>query len=264
MPHAIWTGVVSFGLVTIPVRLHSAGESRDLAFHMLDRRDLARVRQKRVNEVTGEEVPWEEIVKGYEAEKGGWVVVTDEDFRAADVVATQTIDILGFVEAGSIGPEWFDRPYHLEPLTPGRKAYALLRDTLAATGRVGVAKVVVRTRQHLAALVPEGDLLLLVMLRWDHELRGLEDLDLPSSGEAQVTTAEREMAETLVASMATEWEPAAYADTYRDSLLALIERKAKEGEVAAPPPPPDLEGGEVVDIMELLRESVRRAGGAGG
>lgn len=261
MPHAIWTGAISFGLVTIPVSLYSAEDKRELSFHQLDRRDLSPVRQKRVNAATGDEVPWEEIVKGYEIEKGTWVVLNEDDFRAADVEATQTVDLVAFVPAGSVGPEWFDKPYYLQPAKTGRKAYSLLRETLARTGRIGIARVVVRTRQHLAAIVPLGDMLVLEMLRWSHELRSADALDIPTAED--VTDAELKMAETLVASMEAEWDPSAYSDTYHDKLLELIRRKAATGEVSAPPPPSaiDTDTGEVVDIMALLRSSVERATG---
>ncbi len=259
MPHAIWSGTVSFGLVSIPVSLYAAEQTRELTFHLLDGRDMAKVRQKRVNEVTGEEVPWEEVVKGYELEDGSWVVVTDDDFRAADVEATQTIDILGAVEADAIGPEWFVKPYHLVPMKPGRKAYALLRDTLAETGRLAVARIVIRARQRLAALVPAGDTLVLEILRWPHELRQPTGLELPIAGEEIATSAEREMARTLVESMFVDWDPDAYADTYHDALLALISRKASEGEVSTPPEArgPEFEG-EIIDMTELLRKSIER------
>ncbi len=262
MPHAIWKGAISFGLVTIPVALYSGESRRELAFHMLDRRDMAQVRQKRVNEVTGEEVPWDEVVKGYEAEEGRWVVVTDDDFRAADVEATQTIDIVAFVDAGEIGPEYYDHPYLLEPLKPGRKAYALLRETLARTGLVGVARFVIRSRQHYATLSPLGPALLLDVVRYPYELRSAADLDLPSMNiaELEVVDAELAMAEQLVRTMEGRWDPSSFVDTYRDSLLVLIERKVEEGEIEAPPPAPaPEEGAEVVDIMELLKKSVEGA-----
>lgn len=260
MPHAIWRGAISFGLVTVPVSLHSAERKRDLAFHQLDRRDGAPIGLKRVNTITGEEVPWEEVAKGYELPDGRMVIVSDDDFRSADVEATQTIDILAFVDVASIGVEYFSRPYLLEPMKQGRKAYALLREVLGQTERVGIAKVVIRTRQHLAALLPQGDMLILELLRWPHELRSAEGLDIPAQDEGSFTEAELKMATTLVEAMDGAWAPDAYADTYRDELLALIQRKAESGEAAPPPAPPAYEpGAEVVDIMTLLKQSVEKA-----
>lgn len=267
MPHAIWKGSISFGLVTIPVTLYPAEERRDLSFRMLDGRDMTPVKQRRVNERTGEEVPWDDIVKGYELEEGRFVVVTDEDFRAADVEATQTIDVISAVCAEEIDPAYFDKPYYLEPARAGRKAYALLRETLRRAERVALAKVVIRTRQHLAALVPNGPMLMLEILRYPHELRAADSLDLPAGGaaEAGVTDDELSIATQLVETISRPFDPAAdeYRDTYRDALLALIKRKAEGGEVAEPAEPAaepaEGEGAEVVDIASLLRASLEAA-----
>lgn len=263
MAHAIWRGSISFGLVTIPVSVMPAEEPRELAFHLLDGRDMAAVHNKRVNSVTGDEVPWEKVVKGYEVEEGRWVVVADDDLRAANVEATQTIDVLAAVCATEIHSEHYDKPYYLVPEKAGRKAYALLRETLTRAKRVALAKVVIRTRQHLAAIVPDGHVLLLEVLRYPYELRGTAELDLPDVDlkKAGVTEAEVKLAEQLVAAIAKPFEPDApeYRDTYRDDLLALIERKASGGEVAAPPAPTGSAGAEVVDIVALLRKSLDEA-----
>jgi DNA end-binding protein Ku len=262
MPHAIWNGSISFGLVTIPVTIFPAEDSgARLSFHQLDKHDLAPVKQKRVNANTGDEVAWDDIVKGYEVEDGSWVVVTDDDFRAANVEATQTIDILGAVCAEEIEPEYFSKPYYLQPSTTGRKAYALLRETLAKAGRVALCKVVIRTREHLAALIPSGDLLLLEILRYPDELRATDGLDLPSGDlEAEgVTDSELAMATQLIETIERTFEPSEYRDTYRDDLLALIQRKAEGGEIAAPPEPTEHDEAEVVDIMSLLKKSLEDA-----
>jgi len=264
MSRAIWKGDLSFGLVTVPVELHPAETSRELAFHMLDRRDLAPVRQLRVNAVTGEEVPWEEVVKGFEYEPGRYVVLTDDDFRAANVEATRTIDIIAMVRAEEIPLPYFDRPYFLTPATAGaRKAYAILRETLARSERVALAYVVIRSRQHAAAVVPRGAALVLELLRYPHELRDERDLDLPSTDleTLGVTGKEMGLAEQLVQAMVEPFDPAALVDTYRDDLLALIRRKVDTGEVAAPPPevPAEPPSGEVVDIMTLLKRSLDEA-----
>lgn len=266
MPHAIWRGSVSFGLVTIPVTIFPAEERRDLAFRMLDGRDMTPVKQLRVNARTGEEVPWDDIVKGYELEEGRFILVAEEDFRAADVEATQTIDVIAAVCAEEIDPAYFDKPYYLEPSRAGRKAYALLRETLERAGRVALAKVVIRTRQHLAALVPNGPLLMLEILRYPHELRSTETLDLPGDvAEAGVTDDEIAIATQLVETISRPFDPAAeeYRDTYRDALLDLIRRKAEGGEIAEPAAAPAGkaadEGAEVVDIASLLKASLEAA-----
>lgn len=262
MPHAIWRGSISFGLVTIPVSIMPALDtSATLSFHMLDGADLAPIKQKRVNSATGDEVPFERIVKGYETPAGDWIVLTDDDFRAANVEATQSIDIISAVCADEIDPTYYDKPYFLEPTKPGRKAYALLRETLRDTGRVAIASVVIRTREHLAALVPDGDMLLLELLRFPHELRDAGGLDVPSSDlEAQgITPAESEMAAQLVRTIEASFDPQSYTDTYRDDLLALIARKAEGGEVSSPSVVPQSEGAEVVDIVSMLKASLEAA-----
>jgi DNA end-binding protein Ku len=264
MPHAIWKGTISFGLVTIPVDLLAAEQARELAFHLLDDRDMAPIRNKRVNEQTGEDVPWEHVTRGMEVEEGSWVVVTDDDMRAADVEATQTIDVLAAVCAEEIDPKYFDKPYYLQPEKAGRKAYVLLREALKKARRVALAKVVVRTRQRLAALVPDGDVILLEMLRYPYELRDMADLDLPGADAAEtgVTPAEVALAAQLVDTISKPFDPAApeYRDTYHDELLALIQRKAKGGEVIVPAAPAAVEeGGTVVDIAALLKRSLEEA-----
>lgn len=268
MPRAIWKGDISFGLVTIPVALHSAEERNDLTFHLLDGRDMAPIKQERVNSVTGETVPWEEIVKGYEYEPGNYVVVTDEDFRSADVEATRTVDVIAMVRAEEISTLFYDRPYYLAPASKAaRKPYAILRETLARSGYVGIASIVIRTRQHLAALLPVGDAIVLDMLRFPHEIRSAEDLDLPGGDmdELGVTDAELKLAGQLVEAMTGEWDPAAYRDTYREALLKLIEHKIETGEVLEPPAAQERPAaGEVVDIMSLLKRSLDERKAAGG
>jgi len=262
MPRSIWNGAISFGLVTIPVTLHPAERSDEVSFHLLDGRDMAPIKQQRVNSVTGEEVPWEEVVKGYEYAPESYVVVTEDDFRAADVEATQTIDILAAVKAEQISMLYYDKPYYLAPAVKASvKPYALLRDTLRDSGYVGVATVVIRTRQHLAALLPVGDALVIDLLRWEHELRDTEGLDLPGDDleELGVNDTERRLAAQLVEALVTDWDPSVYRDTYRERLVALIERKVETGEVSAPPETPAPATPQVVDIMDLLKRSVEQA-----
>ena len=263
MPHAIWNGSISFGLVTIPVTIFPAEDSSaSLSFHMLDKHDLAPVKQKRVNANTGEEIVWNDVVKGYELESGEWVVVTDDDFRAANVEATQTIDVLAAVCADEIDAVYLDKPYFLQPSKAGRKAYALLRESLARAKRVALCTVVIRTRAHLAALIPQGEMLLLELLRYPHELRDGAGIEVPSADLASegVTDAELEMAEQLIDTIKADFSPEEYRDTYRDDLLALIEKKAAGGEIAVPPEqPPASDEGEVIDIMALLKKSLEDA-----
>lgn len=267
MPRAIWKGTISFGLVTIPVGLFSAVASGELSFHLLDSRDFSAIHNKRVNENTGEEVPWEAIVKGYQLEDGRWVTVTDHDFAAANVKATRTIDVLGAVCEEDITVGYFDSPYYLAPEPQGAKAYALLREALRRADRVAIGQIVIRSRQRLCALVPQGDELVLEVLRYPYELRDASTLDLPTSDLAAlgVTDAETMLAAQLVATIQTDWDPSRYRDTYHDELLALIERKADGETIVAPEPAAPV--AEVVDIMDLLKRSVedaRRAKSAGG
>ena len=261
MPRSIWKGAISFGLVQIPVGLYTAEESDELHFHMLDHRNMAPVKYKRVNATTGDEVPWDQIVKGYEYEKGEYVIVTEEDFQKANVKATQTVDIIEFVDAKEISPLYFERPYYLAPTKKGEKPYALLRETMRRAGKVGIANVVIRTREHVAAMYVSGDVLVLNLLRYAYELREPKDLELPGDDLAELGVSKKEldMAEQLVEGMAGRWDPTQFEDTYRRDLLAFIETKAKEGEVRAVEPGPAAEErarGRTVDLMTLLKQSL--------
>ena len=261
----IWTGSIDFGLVNIPVRLHSAEISSRLDFDLLDKRDFARVRYRRVNEKTGKEVDWNQIVRGYQYHKGKYVALSDQDFARAKVEASQSIGIIDFVDAAVISPPYYDTPYYLEPAKNGRRAYALLREVMNKTGKVGVANIVLRTRQHLAAVIAQGPLLVLNTLRYPHELRDASRLDVPQgkAKESAVSNQEVKMAQQLIESMAGQWNPAKYRDDYHEHLLKLVERKIKAGktkaaETAAEAPRPKRES-KVIDIMHLLRQSVKQA-----
>jgi DNA end-binding protein Ku len=258
----IWQGSINFGLVSIPVALYSAEADGSIDFDLLDRRDFSRVRYRRVNEKTGREVPWNEIVKGYKYEKGEYVALTDDDFLKANVKATQSIDLLDFVDGADISPIYYDKPYYLVPLKNGRRAYALLREVMQRTGRVGIARVVIRSRQHLAALLVEGSVSVLNLLRFSHELRDPAALDVPKADSARGSNQELKMAEQLVETMAGKWNPKKYRDDYRQDLLQMIDAKIKSGQtkVAAPAEParPPKQG-QVVDIMHLLRRSMEHA-----
>lgn len=252
---ALWSGSISFGLLQIPVSLHTAEQSNDLRFHQLDRNDLSPIHYHRVNESTGKQVEWKDIVRGYEFKSGEYVVIEDEDLEAANVEATQTIDLLDFVDVKSILPVYFEKPYYVAPGKRADKAYALFRDALARKKVVAVGTVVIRTRQRLCALYPQGDVLILEILRFAHDLRGTEGIDVPKGTAASVTPRELAMAEELIESMRAEWEPEKYRDNYHDDLLALIEKKAKTGKIE-PPPKREAPRSNVVDLMSLLRKSV--------
>jgi DNA end-binding protein Ku len=257
----IWQGSINFGLVNIPVGLYSAEADSSIDFDLLDRRDFSRVRYRRVNEKTGREVPWDEIVKGYEYKEGEYVALTDDDFLKANVEATQSIDILDFVDGADIGPIYFDKPYYLAPLKNGQRAYALLREVMKRTGKVGIATVVIRSRQHLAALLVDGPMLILNLLRFPHELRDPSALEVPEA--AARSNQELKMAEQLVETMAGKWDPKKYRDEYHEDILRMIDKKIKSGQTkvieTAEPARPLRRQGKVVDIMHLLRQSMEQA-----
>lgn len=268
MPRVVWKGAIVFGLVHIPVSLYPASSAKGLDLDLLDKRDFAPVGYQRINKRSGQPVASQDIVKGYQYEDGQYVVVGDEDIRSANVEATQTVDIQSFVEAAAVPPYYFDTPYYLEPGKRGEKGYVLLREVLKETGRVGLAKVVIRVRQHLAALVPFGDVLLLNTMRYADEIRSAGELKLPegSMEKLGVSKRELEMATRLVEDMSEDWAPEQYRDTYRDDLMARIERKIHEGhthELAeVGEGAPARAGGEVVDLMAMLKRSleVKRPG----
>jgi DNA end-binding protein Ku len=267
MARTLWKGAISFGLVHIPVGLYSAEKRNSFDLTMLDRRSMKPVGFKRYNKETGEDVPWDDIVKGYEYEKDRYVVLTEEDFKRANVEATQTVDILSFVNQDEIGPMYYETPYYLAPDKRGHKGYALLLETLTQTGKIGIANVVIRTRQYVAALIPYKKVILMNTLRYPNELRAPDELDLPSSNlkEVGVSPREAEMARRLVEGMSASWKPEEYRDTYHEDLLALIEKRVQAGQTEmVTEPSPDEEKrpakGEVVDLMALLKKSVEEKG----
>ncbi|HEX8961828.1 MAG TPA: Ku protein [Rhodocyclaceae bacterium] len=270
MARALWKGAIAFSLVHVPVSLYPASNSAELDFKMLDKRDFAPVGYQRINKRSGQPVPSEDIVKGFEYEDDQYVVMSNEDFREANVEATQTVDIFAFVEAGEI-PSWhFETPYYLEPTKRGMKGYALLREVLRRKERIALANVVIRTRQRLAALVPVGRMLVLNTLRFADEIRAFDEANLPGQDLAALNVSEREiaMAERLVDDMAEPWHPEQYRDTYREDLLALIHRKVESGETHVIAEPAEgkaaAEGGaEVVDLMALLKRSLEARGDKG-
>ena len=264
MARELWKGAIQFGLVHIPVSLFPAEQRDELSFSMLDRRDMSPVGYKRFNKNTGDEVPYEQIVKGYEYDEGRYVTLEKEDFQRANVEATQTVDIVGFVEREQLPPFFFESPYYLAPGKHGEKGYALLRETLVRTGRVGIANVVIRTRAHLAALYPVDNMLVLNTLRYANELRDPSELKVPDDLKAaKVTPRELDMAERLVADMEMPWDPAKYHDTYRDDLLKMIEEKAHGKVKPEPKAKRAPKEAEVIDFASLLEKSLgsRRKGG---
>ena len=265
MARGLWKGAISFGLVNVPVELFSAEKkSAEIDLTMLDKRDLAPVGYKRYNKSTGEDVPWAEIVKGYEYDDDKYVVLSDEDFRRANVEASKTVDIMAFVDLADIAPQYFETPYLLAPGKRGEKAYALLRDAMAKAGKAGIATVVIRTKQYLAAVVPQGDALVLNTLRYHKELKTPKDVDLDDKLKgAKVSAKEIDMALRLIDDMADKWQPAKFHDTYHEDLLTRIEEKVKAGETEEITEPEKeqkaAKTADVIDLMSLLKKSV--AGG---
>ena len=258
MPRSIWKGAISFGLVTIPVNLYSAVErSETLSFRLLHKKDNSRRAFQRVFKEEDVEVPWSEVVKGYEYAKGEYVVVTDEDFARARVPATQTFDVRAFVPASEVEDLYFDEPYYLAP--NGRaavKAYALIRDALRDTGRLGVGTVVLRMREHLAALEPAGEALVLSTMRFAHEIRSPKELDLPKAGDGW-TKKEMDLARQLIGTLASSWDPRQFRDTYTDVLREIIEAKAEGKKVALPGEP---HRPKVTNLMKALQASLKNGG----
>ena len=264
MSRAIWKGAISFGLVHIPVALHSATSSQSIDFDWLDERSMEPVGYKRVNKVTGKEVTKEHIVKGVAYEKGRYVVLSEEEIRQAHPASTQTIDIFSFIDSEEIPLANIDTPYYLSPDKRGEKVYALLRETLIDSRKVALAYVILHTRQHLAALMPIHSALVLVLLRWPAEVRGLDELALTkNTTDAALTKSEKEMAKRLVSDMAGEWEPDNYRDTFQEKIMQLVEKKARDGEienVETEPGAEERKSADIIDLTELLKRSLRGKG----
>jgi DNA end-binding protein Ku len=261
MARSLWKGAISFGLVHIPVELYSAVQEHDLDLSMLDKRDFSPIGFRRYNKHTGKEVTWDNIVKGYQYMDGEYVVLSDEDLRQANPKATQTIDIMAFVEAESVPLTFYETPYYLSPGRGGDKVYALLRETLKKAAKVAVATVVIRTKQHLCALVAVGNGIIMNTLRYATEIRSPEDLKLPGSAKTVgITDKELQMALSLVEGMSDEWDPAAYHDTYRDDVLKIVDKKVKAGQTKTITAPSDEEpaprASNVVDLVALLKHSL--------
>ncbi|MCB5208083.1 non-homologous end joining protein Ku [Methylovorus mays] len=265
MPRALWKGAISFGLVHIPVELYPSHNAPGIDLDMLDRRDFSPVGYKRYNKTTGKEIHTEDIVKGYQYEKGEYVVLTDAEIRQANKEATQTIDIQAFVKVNEISPLYFEQPYYLKPAKGGEKVYALLRETLRTTDRIGIAQIVMRTKQHLAALMVVDQVIVLNMLRYAEDIRPPEELGLPGEDAPKVRVSDKEikMAHALVEDMTEPWDPEQFHDRFRADIMALVKKKIRNKQTHAlmepeDEVPADNSASNIVDLMALLKESIGR------
>ena len=262
MPRPIWSGTLSFGLLNVPIQLMSGERRTDLSFRMLDSRNNKPVRYERVNSETGEEVAWKDIVKAYEYDKGSYVVLDEADIKAAAPESHEAVEIEAFVDADSITPSYFEKPYILVPGKKAEKGYVLLRETLQRTGKIGIARVVIRTREYLSAVMPQGDALVMILLRYPQELVDATQFNLPEGklADYRISDKELDMAKQLIESMAGEWKPDAYRDEFRERLHDVIEKRLKQkGVVEAPEEEaklPENAATNVVDFMSLLKKSI--------
>ncbi|SOD41418.1 non-homologous end joining protein Ku [Nitrosovibrio sp. Nv4] len=263
---SLWKGAISFGLVHIPVALHSATSEQGLDFDWLDKRSMDPVGYKRINKKTGKEIDKENIVKGIEYEDGQYVVLSQEEIAAAYPKTTQTIEIEMFVPATDIPFVYLERPYYIVPINKGGKVYALLREALLKTRRVGIARVVIQTKQHLAALVPSGPALVLNLLRWGDEIRSWEKLSFPPEGteEAGINDKELKMAEQLVMDMSGKWHPEQFRDSFKDEIMKLVHEKVETGDIQTVAQPEEAEAArgsaQILDLTELLQRSLKKGG----
>ena len=269
MARSLWKGAISFGLVHIPVEMYPAVRESSLDLTMLDKRDFSPVGFKRYNKTTGDEVAWEHIVKGYEYMSGEYVVLSDEDLKRANVEKTQTIDILGFVDAHEVPLIYYDNPYYLAPGKGGDKVYALLRETLKSAGKIGIARVVIRVKEHLAALVCVDDVIVMNTLRYADEIRPADELKIPAAGDKKVAISDKElkMALALVEGMSEEWHPEEYHDTYREDVMAVVEEKVRSNQTHTITMPgrereTPAAATNVIDLVALLQQSIGGKPGA--
>jgi DNA end-binding protein Ku len=265
----LWKGAITFGLVHIPVGLHTASTEQGVDFDWLDKRSMDPVGYKRINKRTGREIDKDNIVKGFEYEDGKYVVISPDEIEAAFPRTTQTIEIQRFIDADEIPFVYLERPYYVAPINKGQKVYALLREVLIKTAKVGLAKVVIATKQHLAVLVPSEKALVLNLMRWGDEVKSLEGLDLPAAGVkgAHITAAEMKMAEQLVKDMSGRWAPGDFKDEFKHAVMKIVDKKVKAGDtetVIEPEEEAPSEGAEVIDLTELLKRSLKGGGAARG
>jgi DNA end-binding protein Ku len=256
---AIWKGSISFGLVSVPISLFPATRREELKFRMLRKSDLSPINYKRVAEADGKEVPWDQIVKGYEYEKGKFVLIKDEDFNRVDVEATQTVDIINFVELKEINPLFFHKPYYMQVEKGGEKAYTLLCDALAASGKIGVAKVVIKTRQHLAAIKPQQHGLMLELMHFPEELIDVSEFKTPAA--KTISKPEMNMASQLIQSMTAKWNPDMYHDDYHETLEKLVKEKVRHGGEKLPARKKARKPSNVIDLVSVLQQSIKETQG---
>jgi DNA end-binding protein Ku len=257
MPRSIWKGAISFGLVSIPIELHTAVRDHRPRFRLLHAKDKSPVRYERVCQTDGEPVAWEDLVKGYEYEKGSFVVLTKDDFRRAAVEKSRSVQILDFVDPDEVDDRYFETPYYLTPGAGGEHAYTLFREAIRQSGKIGIAKIILRDVQHLAALEAIGPALVLTMMRFEDELADIEAFEFPEA--RSLRAKELELARSLIDSYASSWEPSKYTDEYRDNLLRIIEAKVKGRKPKLDAGEAGPEGAQVVDLMERLRKSLGQA-----
>jgi DNA end-binding protein Ku len=256
----LWKGAITFGLVHIPVGLHTAASEEGVDFDWLDKRSMDPVGYKRINKRTGKEIGKDDIVKGVEYEDGKYVLISPEEIEAVFPKTTQTIQIERFIDANELPFIFLERPYYVAPINKSEKVYALLRETLVATQKIALAKVVIATKQHLAALVPSGPALVLNLLRWGDEVKTLDSVELPAVGKASFSAAELKMAKQLVTEMSGKWTPDDFKDEFRIQVMKLVEKKAKAGEgktVLEPEEEAPQPSGEVIDLTALLQRSLK-------
>jgi DNA end-binding protein Ku len=252
---AIWKGSISFGLVYIPIAVYPATKEEKVSFRQLRKTDLSPIKYKKVAEADSKEVSADQIVKGFEYERGQYVVLQEEDFAKVKIESTHSIDITDFVDLGQVDPKFFYKPYFLEPQKGGEKAYALLHKALSGTGKIGIAKVVISNREHLASVKPDGLFLILELMHFASEI--LSPAELKNGPVSAITDKELKMAQTLIESMSVDWEPEKYRDEYRTALMEMIEQKAQHKEVAGKPAPA-VRATNVVDLVKVLQESLNR------
>lgn len=269
MARSIWKGSIAFGLVNIPVSLTAAESRPDIQLHMVDSKNHARIRYERVNADTGEEVPWDRLVKGYEHDEGQFILLTEDDMEAVRPELTKTIEITEFVALDEIDPILFDKPYYLEPEKRGFKAYSLLREALRSTGMAGISRVVIRTREYLSAMFVRGDVLMVMLLRFPQEIRATSALELPASDEKkwQPVKKELDLAVRLIKEMSEKWTPENFNDGYREALMAFIEKKISSGDtisdvVQTKDDDEEVAEGKVLDLASYLERSLKETGGA--
>lgn len=260
MPRPIWKGMITFGLVNIPVILYPAAIQNELHFHLVDKRDKGRIRYVRVNEKTGKEVPWEDIVKGYQYDEDQYVLLSEEDFKSIEQQNTRTIDIESFIDQDSLDKMDFDKPYYLVPDKRGEKGYVILRETLKNTKKIGITKVIIHTRQYLAALVAYQNSLVLNLLRYHNEIRKPDTFELPSANIKQykITARELDIAKQLITSMAVKWRPENYKDEYKAILQQWIEEKIHEKPGKKKKKQAQVKSSNVIDFVALLKKSLKQ------